>query len=170
MAVVGTGASAYQVVPSIVDRVASLTVFQRTPPWMAPTPTYHEPLPAPARALATARLMTLTGAGGSGKSRLARELARRRSGELGDVWLVELALLADPALVTSATAAAMGVAYAGDGPAALAETLGDRQALIILDNCEHLRGACAELASALVRACPRVTVLATSREPLQIDG
>ncbi|WP_328310481.1 flavin-containing monooxygenase [Actinomycetospora sp. NBC_00405] len=54
VAVVGTGASAYQVVPSIVDRVASLTVFQRTPPWMAPTPTYHEAIPAPARALATA--------------------------------------------------------------------------------------------------------------------
>jgi 4-hydroxyacetophenone monooxygenase len=54
VAVVGTGASAYQVVPSIVDRVASLTVFQRTPPWMAPTPTYHEPIPAPARALARA--------------------------------------------------------------------------------------------------------------------
>ncbi|GAA4874371.1 flavin-containing monooxygenase [Actinomycetospora straminea] len=54
VAVIGTGASAYQVVPSIVDRVASLTVFQRTPPWMAPTPTYHAPIPEPARALARA--------------------------------------------------------------------------------------------------------------------
>ena len=119
------------------------------------------------------RLVTLTGAGGSGKTRLALQVAADALDDFADgVWLVELASLADPELVTSATASALGVRE--EPGRSLSETLvdaaSDRHLLLVLDNCEHLLDATAALVDALVRSCPRLRVLATSREPLAIDG
>jgi predicted ATPase/class 3 adenylate cyclase len=119
------------------------------------------------------RLLTLTGPGGTGKTRLAVHLAadlleRYPQG----VWLVELAPLADPALVPQALATVLGVREDANRPlpATLAEVLRPKQLLLLLDNCEHLIEACAQLADALLRACPHVQVLATSREALGIAG
>jgi NB-ARC domain len=114
--------------------------------------------------LGAVRLLTLTGAGGVGKSRLAlavaTELATIGSGAVA--W-VELAALADPALVVRTVAATLGVREAADRPALamLVEALRDRRLLLALDNCEHLLDACATLAEALLRGCPGVRVLAT---------
>ena len=88
------------------------------------------------------------------------------------MWVVELASLADPGLVTRAVAAALGLREAPGRPlvASLSDYLATKQLLLYLDNCEHLLGACAELVDALLRACPRLRVLATSREGLGIGG
>jgi non-specific serine/threonine protein kinase len=125
------------------------------------------------RLLATTRLLTLTGAGGVGKTRLAHEVAVGVLDDYPDgVWLVELAALADPALVPRAAAAVMGVREEPDRPqaATLADALASRRLLLVLDNCEHLIEACAALAHALLRACPGLRILATSRQALGIDG
>ncbi len=123
--------------------------------------------------LADTRLVTLTGAGGSGKTRLAREVAAEVAPRFADgaCW-VDLAGLRDPRMVPAALAVATGV---HERPAQdLVETLGERlrgvQLLVVLDNCEHQIGACASLVSGLLRACPDVAVLATSREPLACAG
>jgi non-specific serine/threonine protein kinase len=126
-----------------------------------------------ARLLLTTRLLTLTGVGGSGKTRLALEVASQLlKGFLGGVWLVELAALSDPELVPQVTASALGVREAPGH--ALTETLVDylkpRHVLLVLDNCEHLIEASAQLAETLLRACPNLRILATSREPLGIAG
>ena len=125
------------------------------------------------RLLARTRLLTLSGAGGSGKSRLARELAARRAEAFEHgAWLVQLAPLADPELVASEVASSLGLALPDGGSAqeALIEQLRGRRALVVLDNCEHLIDACAALAAAVMRACPDVRLLATSRERLRIEG
>ena len=118
------------------------------------------------------RLLTLTGPGGSGKTRLALRLARDALDRYPDgVRLVELAALAEAALVAKAVAAAVGVR---EGPESLIETLKqelrDAQLLLVLDNCEHLVGACAELAQTLLTGCEGVRILATSREPFGVAG
>src|SRR5688572_11625740 len=122
--------------------------------------------------LGATRLLTLTGAGGSGKTRLASEVAARVGAESSDgvIW-VELAPLHDPELLPGHVFAALGIEQ-GSRPAlnALIDTLRDRTALVVLDNCEHLVTACAQLADALLRACPRLRILATSREALGIGG
>ncbi len=123
--------------------------------------------------LATTRLVTLTGAGGSGKTRLAVQVAGDLVPEyLDGVWLVELAALSDANLVAALAAQVVGVKEEPARP--LVETLTDalrtKRLLLVLDNCEHLLAACARLAELLVKACPRLTVLATSREPLGIVG
>lgn len=119
------------------------------------------------------RLLTLTGAGGSGKTRLALAVAREVVGRFEDgAWWVELAPLSDPELVPQAVGSALGVEET-PGRAlseAIVEDLRTRYALLILDNCEHLMGACAALADTLLRACPNLKILATSREALNIGG
>jgi predicted ATPase/DNA-binding SARP family transcriptional activator/DNA-binding CsgD family transcriptional regulator len=125
------------------------------------------------RSLSMTRLMTLTGAGGSGKTRLALEVARELVGAYPDgVWLVELAALSDPTLVARAVAATLGVREQPDRSLmqTLCSHLGSRRMLLVLDNCEHLVDAAAWLAKDLLHASPRLTILATSREPLGISG
>ncbi|MGH2355976.1 MAG: protein kinase domain-containing protein, partial [Chloroflexota bacterium] len=120
-----------------------------------------------------ARLVTLTGAGGAGKTRLAIHVAASLLGNYPDgVRLVELAPLADAALVPQAVAAALGVRETPGRPVAdtLVDTLAPRCLLLVLDNCEHLVAACAALAEALLRACPDLQILATSREALGLLG
>lgn len=123
--------------------------------------------------LASNRLLTLTGAGGSGKTRLAIELARLAAeDESRELAWVELGPVVDEALVARTVATALGLREAPGRPAAevLLECLADRESLLVLDNCEHVIGASAALADQLLRGCPRLRVLATSREPLGVAG
>ncbi len=124
--------------------------------------------------LDTARLVTLTGPAGAGKTRLAIELARRRAvaGRHSDgVRLVELAGVREADLVVSSVASALGLCPHGTAPLTpLVEQLGEREVLLVLDNAEHLLSACARLAAAFLAGCPRLTVIATSREPLGMHG
>ncbi|MCM4083383.1 AfsR/SARP family transcriptional regulator [Paractinoplanes hotanensis] len=109
------------------------------------------------------RLLTLVGPGGAGKTRLAVEYAAGQN-----PWFVRLADVTDPTLVPAAVAAAMGVR--GSSVEVLAAALGDGSGLLLLDNCEHVVVAAAELAFGLLTRCPALSVLATSREPLGVDG
>jgi len=137
-------------------------------------------LAAVERLLAGTRLLTLVGAPGVGKTRLALEVAAARvNGATGSepaaedgAWLVELAPLANPDLVPQAVAAVVGVRERAGRPlvATLADALRSRQLLLVLDNCEHVLAACAALADGLLRACPRLRIVATSREVLGIAG
>ncbi len=123
--------------------------------------------------LGSARLVSLTGAGGCGKTRLALEVAAALRGRFPDgVWLVEFASLTDPALVPATLAASLGIPEAPRQPfaRALAAALRSRRLLLVLDNCEHLVDACARLTDTLLRDCPDLRVLATSREALGIGG
>ncbi|MBI2761988.1 MAG: hypothetical protein HYX51_11255 [Chloroflexi bacterium] len=125
------------------------------------------------RVQASTRLFTLAGAGGCGKTRLAIRMAQDLLWAYPDgVWLVELATLSEAALVPRTVAAALGLPPEADQPllGAMIEALRPRRLLVVLDNCEHLLPACAGLVERLLRACPGVEVLATSREPLGIDG
>jgi predicted ATPase/DNA-binding CsgD family transcriptional regulator len=123
--------------------------------------------------LSQCRLVTVTRPGGAGKTRLAGEVARRVAGRFAEgVWLAELAAVQDPAQVATAVAAALGirdlpVVAAAD---ALADALARRQLLLVLDNCEQVIGAAAELCGRLLLSADDVRVLATSREPLRIAG
>ncbi|MGY5127250.1 ATP-binding protein [Streptomyces nigrescens] len=123
--------------------------------------------------LRSSRLLTLTGPGGVGKTRLALELAGRvRGGRTGHAQWVALDSLQDSELLPQALAAALGVRERGGraGVEALVHALGTRTMLIVLDNCEHLAEACARLAATLLARCPRLRLLATSREPLRVPG
>jgi predicted ATPase/DNA-binding SARP family transcriptional activator len=127
--------------------------------------------------LGESRLLTLTGVGGSGKTRLALEVAAGVQENFSDgVVLVELGPLHDPTLVASMVASALGVLATGPGGTTdvlmnrLSEYLQYKRTLIVLDNCEHVIEAAAELVHALLLSCPDVTVLATSREILGLPG
>jgi predicted ATPase len=124
------------------------------------------------RLIGAFRLITLTGPGGVGKTRTGLQVAAELLDGSGDgVWFADLAPLLDPDLVVATVANVLGIR--GD-PArhvdTLVEAIGGRSMLILLDNCEHVIGTCAKLADALLRNCPNVAILATSREPLGIDG
>jgi predicted ATPase/DNA-binding CsgD family transcriptional regulator len=123
--------------------------------------------------LGGSRLVTLTGAGGAGKTRLALRVAAGLADGSGDgVWFADLAPLADPDLVAVTVADVLGVRREPGRPVldTLVDAVGRRSLLVVLDNCEHLVGACAKLADALLRGCPGLALLATSREPLGIGG
>jgi len=123
--------------------------------------------------LAEYRLVTLVGPGGCGKTRLGVEVGRQAlTARPGGVCFVDLSGLSDPDLVPSAVLSALGLRGApGRGPVeVLVSQLGDREVLVLLDNCEHVVGACAALADAVVRGCPRARLLATSRERLGVPG
>ena len=125
------------------------------------------------RMMAMTRLLTITGVGGSGKTRLALEVARDLVGAYPDgVWLAELVPLADPGLVPQAVARALGVKEQPGQPLTdtLAETLRTKRTLLVLDNCEHLLDGAARLVDALLDSCPHLRILATSREALGIAG
>jgi predicted ATPase len=123
--------------------------------------------------LAASRLLTLVGTGGVGKTRLALEAAAEALDTAPDgAWLVELAAVSEPDLVTQAVASRLGVAEQPGRPllATLSEACRPRAMLLVLDTCEHLIGPCAELAGRLLGSCPRLRILATSRAPLGIAG
>ena len=125
------------------------------------------------RKLAAGRLVSLTGPGGVGKTRLAIHLAAALGrGFPAGAWLAELAELRDPALVGSAVLAALGLRdqTAAEPLARLCSYLRDKELLLVLDNCEHLLDAAAELVSEVLRTAPAVRVIATSREPLSVAG
>ncbi len=125
------------------------------------------------RLIGRARLLTLTGAGGSGKTRLAVQAARRVRPSYPDgVWFVDLASVGESLLVADAVGEVLGL-DSGAAPSrgqALVEQLRARRLLLVLDNCEHLLAACAQLAAAVLAGCSGVDVLATSREPLHVHG
>ena len=122
---------------------------------------------------ASRRLVTLTGAGGIGKTRLGLEVARRLLPKFVDgVWVVELAGLSDPDLVPVRIATALHLELAADAvsPERIANALGARRLMLLLDDCEHVLDPAARMSEALLRFTPAVRVIATSREPLQAEG
>ena len=122
--------------------------------------------------LDTARLVTLTGAGGSGKTRLACETAQHVTHDFTRVAWADLAPLGDPALLDQQVAAALHLperSVASPRQCVIA-AIGGERVLLVLDNCEHLVDACAELAEALLRVCPQLTILATSRQALGVTS
>jgi non-specific serine/threonine protein kinase len=121
--------------------------------------------------LQTARLVTVTGPGGVGKTRVAFRAAALAAGRYPDgVRLVELSGLRDAELLPRNVAAGLGLPQSDSQLDAVLDSLHERQLLLILDTCEHLLDACAMFADAVLRACPGVTVLATSRQPLDVPG
>jgi predicted ATPase/DNA-binding CsgD family transcriptional regulator len=123
------------------------------------------------RLLSVARLLTLTGTGGVGKTRLATRVAREMRRAFTDgVWLVELAELRDSRLLPSTVATALGLRDIADPTAGLAEFLGDKQLLLVLDNCEHMVDECAALVTKLLAAAGQVRVLTTCRHVLHAEG
>ena len=125
------------------------------------------------RLLGSARLLSLVGAGGSGKTRLSVEFAASAIGEYPDgVWIVELASLSEGPLVLPAIAGVFELRE--QAGVTLLDTLvahlADRRLLVLMDNCEHLLGACAGAAQEILASCPEVKILATSREPLRVPG
>ncbi|MFE2687129.1 ATP-binding protein [Streptomyces mirabilis] len=122
--------------------------------------------------LRSSRLLTLTGAGGVGKTRLALEFAKGLPKRFARVDLVELASLQDSALAAQSLAAALGVGERAGrtGVDVLVRAIGDASRVLILDNCEHLAEPCARLVATLLGRCPRLRILATSREALRVPG
>jgi predicted ATPase/DNA-binding SARP family transcriptional activator len=170
--------------PSAGDRAAGPTRVpgqepapQQAPGWLpAETTSFigrESELATIEELLGLSRLLTLTGPGGSGKTRLAIKAGEQASGQYsGGVWLVELAPVAGPDLVTAAAASALGIRE--EPGRALADTIAAHlrtaEALLIIDNCEHLLDPAASLITALLRQCPSLRVLATSQSRLNVAG
>jgi len=154
-------------VSSAAPSVASAESRSTIPDALTPLVGRDEELRDLTRLLAEHRLITLVGPGGVGKTRLALELARAESTglELGGC-LVELAPVGDPAGVRAAIASALDL----PDPRRLAEVIGDRDLLLVLDNCEHVITTAAEVAEDLLQRCPGVRLVATSREGLRVGG
>ena len=153
---------------SIVERAVSITALEATP-FIG----RQRELGELHRALGIARAVTLIGVGGTGKTRLAQSLLHElRDEHEGRVWIVELGQVHDPAMVQLAVAAALGLRPEPGGAQAptVARFLGDDPALLVLDNCEHLLEPVAAMASELLASCPRLRLVATSREALGIAG
>jgi predicted ATPase/class 3 adenylate cyclase/DNA-binding CsgD family transcriptional regulator len=154
-------------------RVAKAVVSQRLPTQLTSFVGRDEQLTEIRELLSNNRLVTLTGAGGVGKTRLAIQIAGQLSGEFGDeVWYVDLAPITDPDLVPLTVVRAFRLP---DQPGrstmdALTRFIADRQLLVVLDNCEHLLDATAALVVTLLAACPKLTLLTTSREPIGVAG
>ena len=154
------------------------------------TPSSNEPitnLPAPLttfigrkkeqaeiiRLIAKHRLVTLAGAGGIGKSRLAMKVGEQIVEDYpSGVWLVELASILDPSLVPHTTALTLGLREYPKRSVmdVICDTLRERRMLLLLDNCEQVLDACAQLSTAVLKICPQLKILATSREPLNMPG
>ncbi|MBE2318636.1 winged helix-turn-helix domain-containing protein [Solirubrobacter sp. CPCC 204708] len=125
-----------------------------------------------------ARLITLLGPGGAGKTRLAREAVARHVDDVADgVWMVELAPITDESEIVGAVVGALGLREAvlpgmapRDSLPRLLDVLAERETIVVLDNCEHVIAGAADLADRLLASCPRLKVVATSREALAIDG
>jgi len=125
------------------------------------------------RQLHRSRLITLTGPGGAGKTRLALRLARESLDRYRDgVWLVDLAAVGDEQLLEHTVASACGIKEDSKRPIleAIASSIAASRVLIVLDGCEHLVESCAAMMSRLLRSCPKLTALITSREPLGVTG
>lgn len=123
--------------------------------------------------LAEHRMVTPTGSGGCGKTRLALEVANHVQANFTDgTWFIELAPIADPALVPQTVIATLNLRQDSvrSGLQVLTDYLRMRNSLLILDNCEHLIESCAQLCEALLRGCPKLKIIATSREALGIGG
>jgi predicted ATPase/DNA-binding SARP family transcriptional activator len=117
------------------------------------------------------RLLTLTGAGGCGKTRLAVQLAGEAAEHFaGGARFVDLSALCDPAVVPEAVGVAIGLGHGTSSVESLCERSSESQMLVVLDNCEHLVDACAELADAMLASCPGIAVLVTSQEELRVRG
>ncbi|MCT9933764.1 winged helix-turn-helix domain-containing protein [Planotetraspora sp. A-T 1434] len=165
------------------DTTGTTTVFQTDPAAEArrPAPTGNLPfalssfvgrtedMAAVRGLLADFRLVTLTGPGGVGKTRLALETARGRTGDDDGPWLVELAGLTSPELLPATIATTLGIPGAATTEA-VAAVLAGRRLLLVLDNCEHLLDATSALTGVLLSRCGGLRVLATSREPLGVEG
>jgi predicted ATPase/Tfp pilus assembly protein PilF len=126
-----------------------------------------------ARLIASHRLVTLLGAGGIGKTRLSLEVGKQLLADFAEgIWLVELSSLSDPALVPQAVSTVFGILESSSTMLTerLIQFLQSKTLLLILDNCEHLIDASAQLAETLLKNCPNLKILATSREPLGLVG
>jgi predicted ATPase len=177
----------YRDLQSAVETLALhvLAVMESGPPNASVTPRHNLPtrltsfvgrgddLNTVQAALEQSRLLTLAGAGGSGKTRLALEAAMRLVDFFADgVWQIDLTALAESQLVAQTVAFTFGVRESPGQAlvASLTGWLGDKHMLVMLDNCERLTAACAQLVTAMLRECPKVHVLATSREVLGVAG
>jgi predicted ATPase/class 3 adenylate cyclase/DNA-binding CsgD family transcriptional regulator len=154
-------------------RVAKAAVVQRFPTQLTSFVGRVAQINEVRRALSENRLVTLTGAGGAGKTRLAIQIAGVIANEFRDgAWYVDLSPITNPDVVQAVVARALGLPDQPSGSAmdAIVRFVGDRQMLVVLDNCEHLLDVTAELTVELLKVCPALTLLTTSREPIGIAG
>ncbi|MGE2688781.1 helix-turn-helix transcriptional regulator [Mycolicibacterium pulveris] len=164
--------------PDIHNEFPALRTSERVPAHNLPVQltTFigrHEAMSTVRDFLAGNRLVTLTGAGGSGKTRLAVEVAAELNAEFPDgIWYVDLAPITDPLVVPIVTARSLALPdQPGRTPMETILTfIGGRKTMLLLDNCEHLLDSCGHLAAELLNACPALRILATSREPIGIAG
>lgn len=164
---------------TIADERSSMTnlpcqrIRNNLPAYLTPCIGREADTAAVAALLEVCRLVTLTGTGGIGKTRASLEVAAETVDHFADgVWFVELGSLSQPSLVASAIAQTLNVKESPNRPLldSLLSQLKQKSALLILDNCEHVVAEAAAVAGALLRSCPRLRIMATSREPLRIEG